>query len=928
MTRADTVTGDRENGDLPLFAGVAEVVGLVDRLCERPRFGDDPHGDGLALNDRRKQRGLPLVCVVGPSRAGEPRLLPGLAKRLTDAVPRPIPHSLPPIPEGSVSAGSDDEVERVRQILTAAAQELGSSRNASGGRIRFRRFGLLAWLMSQELTDPDSARRSAKLRTLLRERDVAKRFDEAVENVGKNVPQTGWLGVATRALRLLPPLLFVLRVSGRVPLIGGVYRWFLRQPYLTPEVPGGFPGFAERLVGGDGGWRRENKTQVARLLTNAFLEDLRRSWRSPWRLRGPRRMTYAALLLDGVTEDNGGSALLRLVNHVRNETSLFDPLLVVSFGEHEPPEDGSGDNFTAEYAGEAYTHWLGALPDARRARTARAWYLRIEAPAPAADSTNAKIRQRVAGLHRYKIASPPWWGRRIVPVGLVLVVLAGVVTGYVSWSRAHCGDGVWPPSSGSTLEWTGTQCIGVTDGHHVFDPALADVTEKILEQNEQADGVHGKDPARAYITVADLQALTPPPGGTDGLAAERESLEGVAVAQAQALRDPAVPLLRVLIANGGTNMERGTTVAGQLRDLPTGDAPLVGVIGLDHSTQAVDDTVLALAIDGLPTIGASLSEDQLADSNPLYYQVSPQNRREAAVAAAFATTLRAQGKVDDEVEVFYPDDPGDTYAQNLVKDAQDSFGLAGFRTKATRFAPSATPPDAIKPGILYPVQNGKNTCGFAGLVYYAGDGVPDFNAFLDGVRKCPTRPALLADDDVTRYVADTAARQQNQSIPFWYTTFATAPTSAAQGAAGDFYDGPVGLNALFPHDKGEHEDPSLDGHAALSYDATQVLIAAVLHLRLGNASIPITPGHVWREISGIRSKSPQTASHPDPNNDALQGVTGLIDFTATGASLHYPANKQITILPVSQGEVREPAFFCGAPDDPRQSKECPPPDQS
>lgn len=190
---------------------------------------------------------------------------------------------------------------------------------------------------------------------------------------------------------------------------------------------------------------------------------------------------------------------------------------------------------------------------------------------------------------------------------------------------------------------------------------------------------------------------------------------------------------------------------------------------------------------------------------------------------------------------------------------------------------------------------------------------PDVSAL--GGRDRRARPGLP--------IADTVAREQNQSIPFWYTSFATAPTSTPQGAASDFYDGPVGLDALFPHDRGEHEDPSLDGHAALSYDATQVLIAAVEHLRLGNATIPITPGHVWREISSIRSSSPATASHPNPNNDALQGVTGLIDFQATGASLHYPANKEVTIPPVQQGEVREPAFFCGGPDDPRQSQGCP-----
>jgi hypothetical protein len=103
----------------------------------------------------------------------------------------------------------------------------------------------------------------------------------------------------------------------------------------------------------------------------------------------------------------------------------------------------------------------------------------------------------------------------------------------------------------------------------------------------------------------------------------------------------------------------------------------------------------------------------------------------------------------------------------------------------------------------------------------------------------------------------------------------------------------------------------------------QTVSAAVAHLRLGNALIPITPGDVWREVNNIRSSAP-SPDKPSPNNNDVQGVTGLIDFgTATGAVLHYPANKQVSVLQVQQGEVRSPAFFCGDPADPRQSPGCP-----
>jgi hypothetical protein len=115
---------------------------------------------------------------------------------------------------------------------------------------------------------------------------------------------------------------------------------------------------------------------------------------------------------------------------------------------------------------------------------------------------------------------------------------------------------------------------------------------------------------------------------------------------------------------------------------------------------------------------------------------------------------------------------------------------------------------------------------------------------------------------------------------------------------------------------------TLDGHAALSYDAVQIVKAAVEHLRIGNQPIPITPGDVWREISAIRS-NPSTESNPHPNNNIVNGVTGPVDYGSINSTGHNPVNKQVSILLVQQGEVNSLTFSCGAPNDPRQGQGCP-----
>lgn len=86
--------------------------------------------------------------------------------------PSLVPHCHVQLPDDTIAAGRPS-VERVSEILTTAAQWLGSSRNAKGGRIRFRRFGLLNWLMNQEKPNHlDSDQWSAELRNRLRGRDI------------------------------------------------------------------------------------------------------------------------------------------------------------------------------------------------------------------------------------------------------------------------------------------------------------------------------------------------------------------------------------------------------------------------------------------------------------------------------------------------------------------------------------------------------------------------------------------------------------------------------------------------------------------------------------------------------------------------------------------------------------------------------------
>jgi hypothetical protein len=100
------------------------------------------------------------------------------------------------------------------------------------------------------------------------------------------------------------------------------------------------------------------------------------------------------------------------------------------------------------------------------------------------------------------------------------------------------------------------------------------------------------DRVRPYITVVYFGELTGRPAAEneEAYAAEREELEGLAVAQYDGIREPVssseVPLLNIAIANGGFQMEYASEAVDMIAGLAAEDHKVVGVIGLDESRSS------------------------------------------------------------------------------------------------------------------------------------------------------------------------------------------------------------------------------------------------------------------------------------------------------------------------------------------------------
>lgn len=156
----------------------------------------------------------------------------------------------------------------------------------------------------------------------------------------------------------------------------------------TGRSSGTFFELALRLT--DGRWQGDKPEQVAQLLVDAFLEDLRDDFRGTGWVRR-YHSTFPIVLLGGISRDNGGYPLLRMIAEVRNDTLLFDPLLLITTGSRVPPLAKPPNvvrSGTADPQG-LLQNWRGQMDAMSRQREIEAWLIPIvlAGPAPASPAT-------------------------------------------------------------------------------------------------------------------------------------------------------------------------------------------------------------------------------------------------------------------------------------------------------------------------------------------------------------------------------------------------------------------------------------------------------------------------------------------------------------------------------------------------------------
>ncbi|MFD3512375.1 hypothetical protein [Streptomyces sp. NPDC058657] len=915
------------------FAGATELLDVIRKLTRRKRFLER-----TPENEVRGERPLPLVCLIrdqGPNgflgdlgerwRASEsrhraphcyldagattagngagesgPAHTPDGGSRRPEQPSRPDRGLRPEQPSRPDQALRPEQPEPppppepLLPLLNRLATALGNDTRSPTRPFRFGFYRLAAWLTTEDLSE--AARQGEKDREvgeLLRGRGAgAHQLDPGVvaDTVNASPPPLNFVASLLRLFAEVGRLLGLRRTG-----LAQEARWFMRQPFMAPHSTT-FRGLASRLTLDNRD--SEDLAEIKKLLVHAFLEDLRRTYRRSRRRVFPRRAgwrrtAYLTVLLDNVTEENGGWELLRLITQVRNVTGDLDPLLVVAAGDERPAMLEAGEGGALHPATEARTaleDWEDHLPRKRQQLADSARYVWIALP-PAQSAAAPSRGRRTAA---FEAPAPPVLSRRGVgealAAGLLALALLPVTLSVADEWGADCTyfrDALYEGVSVRTAELAPgvRQCIGYSDNEvQVFgvNKRLVKAQRALFEQNRKAAEKHRERPERPYVTLVHFVGLTHHKDDPDTDHAAAEELEGMLLRQRAQndIKSLGEPLLRVVVANGGDGMRQAPQVVREmLRPLFEEDPSVMAVVGLDRTVRETKEAITEIGLAGVPTISTTLTGTGLGTLSPLYFQMVPDNTVQARLIAEYALH-RGAGKV----ELHHPEQ-ADEYVSTLL-------GATRKELARLKIPQGDAPWKGRADGV--PSLCAGNRDRRQEMVFYIGrEGA--FGEFMRAATKGCTDladlPLIVAADAVSRFVAqgNRLADPDLAGRPMSYVGMGSLVTLAGKSCAekgepaaalgkGDSLQSFCAgyrelrdeLEAEFPPEKdGTSEGPTTPWPAertGMAYDVAELVVHTVSEVR--------------KQLeSQHRPASPHRAAVAQQLRDTtFQGATGPVDF--------------------------------------------------
>jgi hypothetical protein len=242
----------------------------------------------------------------------------------------------------------------------------------------------------------------------------------------------------------------------------------------------------------------------------------------------------------------------------------------------------------------------------------------------------------------------------------------GLLGGGAVWAMDASRDGVGRISDG------GDHFPGM---HEDF----AALFERVQATNKDVDDLTGSGwQARTVVHIASYTAANDNPHVVQD--SVLKELRGIVLAQEllvqEARTDTRKVLLRLLLADAGPRFEAGGEVARDIKALIP-EKGVIGVIGLGQSRAGTYATMRELDDASLVMIGTTATADDMPSHARHYYQVAPDNQRQAEIAVSFLRhhpTVSPDGgdRVPAEGAIVAYD-PEDDYSRNLAEGFSEKF---------------------------------------------------------------------------------------------------------------------------------------------------------------------------------------------------------------------------------------------------------------
>nr|WP_180218693.1 branched-chain amino acid ABC transporter substrate-binding protein [Streptomyces albus] len=469
----------------------------------------------------------------------------------------------------------------------------------------------------------------------------------------------------------------------------------------------------------------------------------------------------------------------------------------------------------------------------------------------------------------------------MVAVLAVLGVAVPLTYDWLDERRSRCADGV---EKRDVEGHPGRhECVGVTDGSHVFAPHLRGVTERIKTENDQV--ARGDDP---YVSVAYMTTFTLTESDSNSDESVRHELEGAYLAQRRHndgdLRGS--PKIRLLIANTGSESGHWREVTDRLAARTGAPDRLVAVTGLGPSTAENLRALRALERRRIAMVGSTMSATDIRDIDG-FVRVAPTNADEARAAAAFLRRekYRTAVVVQDIARTNH-------YANTLGPAFEKAFPdrEAGFRIVADE---ELTFDSSARTGWENELRHmtGQLCQQKPRLIFFAGRG-RHLTHFLDALanRTCTDQEfRVITGDDTTNLTARELERAYRTKVEVLYTGLAhpdmwegseAGKRAVSAATARKFREGGE-LDRWFPRDSRD------DGQAIMAHDA--VLTAAQ-----GVAMAARWGGDVTGESVG-------RMFHKMHLEQRVPGGSGFLSFLNNGN----PRNKAVPILRLTEKKRAE-----------------------